>query len=77
MRRWYLPLTVLGLGGLGVLLGTEKGRHAMRRVSEFFAEAPDHLASVNETLDHEMAHIQEAVDSIAAILGPARRPTAR
>jgi hypothetical protein len=77
MRRWYLPLTVLGLGGIGVLLGTERGRYVVRRVSEVFEEAPQHLESVNATLDHEMANIQEAVDSIAAILGPAQRRTVR
>lgn len=77
MRRWYLPLTVLGLGSLGVLLATERGRSAVRRVAEVFEDAPEHLASVNEALDHEMANIQQAVDSIAAILGPAQRPTVR
>jgi hypothetical protein len=77
MRKWYLPLTVLGLGGLGVLLGTQKGRNAVRRASEIFEDAPAQLANLNESLDDEMANIQEAVDSIAAILGPSQRPTAR
>ncbi len=70
MRRWYVPLTVLGLGGLGVLFGTERGRDALRRASDFFEEAPDRLNEWNNTIEQEMANIQEAVDSIASVITP-------
>jgi hypothetical protein len=70
MRRWYVPLTVLGLGGLGVLFGTERGRHALRRASDFFEDAPARLDQWNNTLEQEMASIQEAVDSIASAIAP-------
>jgi len=29
MRRWYVPLTVLGLAGLGALILTQRGRQAL------------------------------------------------
>jgi hypothetical protein len=70
MRKWYVPLTVLGLGGLGVLIGTERGRNALRRASDLFEEAPEHLAAWNNTIEKEMANIQEAVDSIASVIAP-------
>ena len=70
MRRWYVPLTVLGLGGLGVLIGTERGRSALRRASDLFEDAPERLAEWNNTIEQEMANIQEAVDSIASVIAP-------
>jgi hypothetical protein len=70
MRKWYVPLTVLGLGGLGVLFGTERGRTALRRASDLFEEAPERIAEWNNTIDQEMASIQEAVDSIASVIAP-------
>jgi hypothetical protein len=70
MRKWYVPLTVLGLGGLGVLFGTERGRRALRRASDLFEAAPEQLAAWNNTIEQEMANIQEAVDSIASVIAP-------
>jgi hypothetical protein len=70
MRRWYLPLTVLGLGGLGMLFATERGRGLLRRASYIFEEAPGRLAEWTDTLDQEMASIQSAVDSIASAINP-------
>jgi hypothetical protein len=75
MSKWYLPLTVLGLGSLGVLLGTEKGRDALNRASNFIDDFPDVYADWQETTEREIQSIQSAVDEIAATLGawePAR-----
>ena len=34
MRKWFLPLTVLGLGGLGAALFTERGRNVISSLFE-------------------------------------------
>jgi len=75
MSKWYLPLTVLGLGGLGVLFGTEKGREALSRAADFLDEFPDRYSDWAEQTEIEIANIQSAVDRIAQSLGalhPAR-----
>ena len=75
MSKWYLPLTVLGLGGLGVLLGTERGREALDRAADFIDDFPDVYSEWQEAAEREIQSIQSAVDQIAATLGalqPAR-----
>ena len=70
MRRWYVPLTVLGLGGLGALLLTERGRSAVRTLVARFQNAPDTLLEINDTLQLELDRIQAALDQIAESLDP-------
>ena len=70
MRRWYLPLTVLGLGGVGAFLLSERGRAAMRVVLERFWQAPDRLLDWDGNLDSELDRIQSALDAISETLNP-------
>jgi hypothetical protein len=70
MRRWYLPLTVLGLGGVGAFLLSERGRSALHAVLERFWEAPDHLLDWNGSVESELDRIQTALDAIADSLSP-------
>lgn len=75
MSKWYLPLTVLGLGSLGVLLGTEKGREALGRATDFLEDLPENYADWTDAAEREIQTIQATVDQIAASLGalqPAR-----
>lgn len=75
MNKWYLPLTVLGLGGLGVLFGTERGREVVGRAANLLEELPDVYAEWQGSAEREIQNIQSAVDQIAASLGalqPAR-----
>jgi hypothetical protein len=69
MRKWYLPLTVLGLGSLGVLFGTEKGRLALSRAVDLLDQFPDAYSDWIEHTETEIANIQSAVDRIAQSLG--------
>ncbi len=39
MRRWYLPLTVLGLASLGALILTQRGRQALAWLADNFDQA--------------------------------------
>jgi hypothetical protein len=71
MRRWYLPLTVLGLAGLGALLLTQRGRQALGWLAENFDRAPDTLLQWNETTQHELERLRTAVSQLADSLGTA------
>jgi hypothetical protein len=68
MRKWYLPLTVLGIGGLGVLLGSESGRNMLRRAGRRLEDAPDQIRDWSETYQSELQQIQATIDSLTDIL---------
>lgn len=72
MRRWYLPMTVVGLGGVGMLLFTERGRRSLEWLVEHLPEAPKHLAEWNETAQRELDRIQETLNRVAESLGEER-----
>jgi hypothetical protein len=68
MRKWYLPMTVMGLGGLGVLLFTDRGRRAIRWAVENMPHAQSRLAEWNETAQRELDRIQTALNRVAESL---------
>jgi hypothetical protein len=70
MRRWYVPLTVIGLGSLGALLLSERGRAALSGIVQRFQQAPDRLANWNDSLDSELDRIQDTLNRIAESLDP-------
>lgn len=72
MRRWYLPLTVIGVGGLGWLLLTDRGRHAMRWVVQHLHEAPERILEWNEAAQRELDRIQSALNRVSDSLEGAR-----
>jgi hypothetical protein len=68
MRKWYLPMTVVGLGGLGVLLFTDRGRKAVEWMAEQVEDAPETLADWNEAAQREIDRIQLALNRVAKSL---------
>jgi len=70
MRRWYVPLTVLGLGSVGAYLLSERGRNQLRRFLEYFQRAPDRWLEWNESAQDELDRIQATLDRIAESLDP-------
>ena len=70
MRKWFVPLTVLGVGGIGALLLTDKGRETLRRWRARFDEAPERWLEWNENAQLELERIQTALNQIAKSLGP-------
>ncbi|MGA2991891.1 MAG: hypothetical protein ABSD88_15560 [Candidatus Korobacteraceae bacterium] len=68
MRKWAVPLTVLGVGGLGVLMFSERGRNAIRWMFRRMQEAPDRIAEWNETAQTEIDKIQVAINQLAESL---------
>ncbi len=65
MRRWYVPLTVLGLAGLGALILTQRGRQALAWLAENLDQAPDTLWQWNETTQRELERLRAAVNQLA------------
>ena len=70
MRRWYLPLTVLGLVGLGALILTQRGRQALSWLADNFDQA-ETLFEWNETTLRELERLRAAVNQLADSLGSA------
>jgi hypothetical protein len=69
MRRWYLPLTVLGLASLGALIVTQRGRRALGWLADNFDQADTLLW--NQISQHELERLRAAVNQLADSLGTA------
>jgi len=68
MRKWAVPLTVLGVGGVGALIFSQRGRTVIRWVFRRMEEAPEHIAQWNETAQTELEKIQRALNEVAETL---------
>lgn len=68
MRRWFVPLTVLGIGGIGALLFSEAGRRGIEWFFDRLDEAPDRFAEWNESAQSELEKIQTALNELADTL---------
>ncbi len=68
MRKYYAPLTVLGLAGVGVLLFTKRGQNAVRWLSDNFQKAPEALLEWNDAAQRELDRLQAAVNRVAQSL---------
>ena len=69
MKKWYLPLAVLGAGGMGALLVSDVGRRFLDRVSEALADDARQLHQWNDAAEQEFESIQKALDGVAEMLG--------
>jgi hypothetical protein len=65
MRKLYVPLTLLGLGGLGWLFLSGSGRHALRWVEDKLSAGPEKFLEWNEAAQHELDRIQMALNRVA------------
>jgi hypothetical protein len=68
MRKWAVPLTVLGLGSLGALAFSRRGRRALQWAMDHAHEAPGRIAEWNETAQSELDKIQNTLNEIAESL---------
>lgn len=68
MRKIYVPLTLVGLGGLGWLLLTDRGREVLRWITENLQRGPDRLLEWNEAAQRELDRIQTALNRVAESL---------
>jgi hypothetical protein len=72
MRKWFVPLTVLGVGGIGAFLLTDKGETLQRWRAAFY-DAPQRWEEWNESAQLELEHIQAALNQIAESLEPEKQ----
>ena len=70
MRKWFATLAVLGIGGIGAFLLSEKGREMLRRWLAEFEGGPDEWEEWSESAQLELANIQAALNRIAQSLEP-------
>jgi hypothetical protein len=68
MQKWFLPLTVLGLGGLGLLVLSDRGQDALHWVFNKLDEAPDQFNDWNARAQDELDRIQMALNRVAESL---------
>ena len=68
MRKWYVPMTLFGLSGLGLLFLTDRGRQGLRWAANNLHRAPDTLLGWNELAQHELDRIQSALNRVAETL---------
>jgi hypothetical protein len=68
MRKWFVPLTMLGIGSLGALILSERGRQALDWIFDRIDEAPGRIAEWNDTAQQELDKIQDALNEIADTL---------
>jgi hypothetical protein len=61
---------MLGLGGIGAFLLSERGRNTLRAVFEDDGETPERWREWNENVQSELDRIQFALNRIAESLEP-------
>ncbi len=62
MRKWTVPLAVLGVGGFSALLFSEAGRRRLGQALAGVHEAPQRW---NEDAQNELDHLQQTLDELA------------
>lgn len=68
MKNWLVPITLLGVSGLGLLCASERGREQVRHLLDRLLEHGDPLSEFNKFVDGQLTAIQQALDSLAAAL---------
>ena len=70
MRKWYVPLTVAGIGGLGVFLFTDSGRRMLSWLGQYVRWSSEGLVEWNEGAEAELESLQTALTDLAESLQP-------
>jgi hypothetical protein len=68
-RKWTIPLTLAGLGGVGAMLFSPRGRKLIRSAAGRVGVTPGRLAAWNDAAQNELNHIQQAVEELEQSLG--------
>ncbi|HZD93328.1 MAG TPA: hypothetical protein VE133_03680 [Candidatus Sulfotelmatobacter sp.] len=68
MKNWYLPVTVLGLSGLGLLFASERGRQRIRQAFDKLVQHGDPLGEFNKFCEEQLNMIQRNLDRLAEAL---------
>jgi hypothetical protein len=68
MRNWLLPVTVLGLSGLGLIFASERGRERVLTFLDRMVENGDPLGEFNKLCEEQLNTIQNGLDRLAEAL---------
>jgi len=68
-RKWTISLTLAGLGGVGAMLFSPRGRKLIRSAAGRLGVTPGRLAAWNVSAQNELDHIQQAVKELEQSLG--------
>ncbi len=68
MRNWLVPVTLLGLSGLGLFCASKRGREQMRVFFDRVARHGNPLGEFNKFLDDQLEVLQRTLDEVAAAL---------
>ncbi|HXZ79302.1 MAG TPA: hypothetical protein VEG30_05180 [Terriglobales bacterium] len=73
MRKWYVPVTLLGIGGLGALFLTERGQRFLNWLGQEVPSTPQELLGWNESAQEQLERIQATLDRMAESMQLAMR----
>lgn len=73
MRKWYLPLTVLGVASVAALVLSERGRESVARFLNRLEDPPEPFRGWNDAAQREMERLQDALDRLSSSLNNAVR----
>jgi hypothetical protein len=65
MRKWFVPMTVLGLAGLGALILSPRGRRALARLVEALSAMPQAFLGWDEKTQRDLERLRAAVDQLS------------
>lgn len=68
MKNWILPVTVFGMGALGLLALSDQGLEVIRWTVRRITEAPARFEEWNEAAQRELDRLQKALNEMAASL---------
>lgn len=68
MRNWLVPVTVLGLTGMGLFCASKWGREQVRALFDRLARQGDPLGEFNRFLDDQLEAIQRTLEDLAEAL---------
>jgi hypothetical protein len=72
MRKWYLPLTMLGVAGLAALVLSQRGRESARHLLGRLEDAPEPFRGWNDAAQRELESLQDAIERLSDTLHEAR-----
>lgn len=68
MKNWFIPITVLGLSGLGLLCVSQQGQAKLQEFFDRLTRDGDPLGEFNHFLDEQLTAIQSTLDVLAKAL---------
>ena len=75
MRKLFVTMAVLGVGGVGAFLLSDKGRETLRRWVTYLQDGSERWDEWNESTQQELEQIQVALNQIAQSLEPHGQPS--